>query len=334
MGGAGRRMPSIPSSEITPRHIYESRRQFLRQAGLLTAGGLLAAACRSERRAPTITPLPSVVPTDLPAEAAAPSPAASATSDELGNPLTPFPDVTGFTNFYEFTTGKTGVARLAEDFRTSAWTLSVGGLVAQGRTFDLDDLRARFPPRERVYRLRCVEAWSMVIPWIGFPLAALLAEVEPLPEAKYVRFETLADPDQMPGIDGSTLPFPYVEGLRIDEAMHDLTIVALGLYGVDLPPQNGGPLRLVVPWKYGFKSAKSVVKIELVEEMPRTFWPSVSPREYGFYANVNPGYPHPRWSQVTEMRIGESERRETLLFNGYAEEVGPLYDGMGGEIYY
>jgi sulfoxide reductase catalytic subunit YedY len=328
-------MSGIGSSEITPRNVFESRRQFLRQAGILTAGGLLAAACSARPAAPTDIPegtsTPAAPPTRTTPE---PSPAAAGGRDEFGDPLTPFSDVTGFTNFYEFTTSKTAVARLAEGFKTSPWTLRVGGLVREGKTFDIGDLRARFPPEERIYRLRCVEAWSMVVPWMGFPLASLLAEVEPLGGAKYVRFETLADPDQMPGLQGSSLPFPYVEGLRIDEAMHDLTILALGLYGEDLPPQNGGPLRLVVPWKYGFKCIKSIVNIELVEERPRTFWATVAPREYGFYANVNPAYPHPRWSQATELRIGESKRRETLLFNGYAEQVGELYEGMGSDIYY
>jgi sulfoxide reductase catalytic subunit YedY len=329
------RIVKIKPSEITPEHVYSTRREFLRQAGILTAGGLLAAACQPAAPGPTEAPAETEFPTRIVTEAsAAPSPAASDAADEFGDALTPFADVTGFANFYEFTTSKTGVARLAEDFETSPWTLTVGGLVGKGGTFDIDGLRSRFPPEERVYRLRCVEAWSMVIPLIGFPLASLLKEVDPLPEANYVRFETLADRDRMPGIEGSSLPFPYVEGLRIDEGMHDLTILALGLYGQDLLPQNGGPLRLVVPWKYGFKSIKSIVRIELVEQQPRTFWPTVAPREYGFYANVNPAYPHRRWSQATELRIGESERRDTRLFNGYAEQVGQLYEGMGSEIYF
>lgn len=328
-------MAKIRPSDITPEHVYRTRREFLRQAGILTAGGLLAAACqpRSPRstEGPGATDFPTGIPTEAPPT---PSPAASKAADGFGDALTPFADVTGFTNFYEFTTSKTAVARLAEDFETSPWTLEVGGLVGNGGTFDHDGLRSRFHPRERVYRLRCVEAWSMVIPWMGFPLASLLKAVDPLPEANYVRFETLADPDQMPGLEGSSLPFPYVEALRIDEAMHDLTILAMGLYGRDLLPQNGGPIRLVVPWKYGFKSIKSIMRIELVDEQPKTFWPTVAPREYGFYANVNPAYPHRRWSQATELRIGESERRDTLLFNGYAEQVGQMYEGMGSEIYF
>jgi sulfoxide reductase catalytic subunit YedY len=242
--------------------------------------------------------------------------------------------VAGFTNYYEFTANKRAVDSLAEDFVSSPWTVRVEGLVSAPKTYDLSDLGTLFPPEERIYRLRCVEAWSMVIPWLGFPLAALLKEVDPLPEAKYVRFETLLDPEQMPQVEGSSFPWPYVEGLRIDEAMHDLTILATGLYGGDLPPQNGAPVRLVVPWKYGFKSIKSIVKIDLVAEKPSTFWPAAVPREYGFYANVNPEYPHARWSQERELRIGEDERRETLLFNGYADQVAELYAGMGDNIYY
>jgi methionine sulfoxide reductase catalytic subunit len=202
-----------------------------------------------------------------------------------------------------------------------------GGLVRNPRTFDLDDLRA-FGVEERIYRMRCVEAWSMVIPWLGFPLSRLLNQVEPTSGAKYVRFETLFDPEQMPGQRSGPYEWPYVEGLRLDEAMHDLTILSTGLYGRELLPQNGAPIRLVVPWKYGLKSIKSIVKINLVEDMPVSLWMAAAPREYGFYANVNPDVPHPRWSQATERRIGENGRRDTLLFNGYEEEVAPLYAGM------
>jgi sulfoxide reductase catalytic subunit YedY len=199
--------------------------------------------------------------------------------------------------------------------------------VNQPKTFDLDDIN-KFTQEERILRLRCVEAWSMVIPWLGFPLARLLKEVEPMSKAKYVRFETLYDPEQMPGQESPWYDWPYVEGLRMDEAMHDLTILATGIYGQPLPPQNGAPVRLVVPWKYGFKSIKSVVRIDLVEEMPVSLWMAGAPNEYGFYANVNPEVDHPRWSQATERRIGEAGRRETLTFNGYAEEVAHLYAGM------
>jgi sulfoxide reductase catalytic subunit YedY len=219
------------------------------------------------------------------------------------------------------------VAELAKGFVTSPWTVEVGGLVNNPRTFDLDDLRA-FGQQERIYRMRCVEGWSMVIPWMGFPLAELLKEVEPQLEAKYVRFETLYDPEQLPGQKRSWYDWPYVEGLRIDEAMHDLTILATGLYGEPMLPQNGAPIRLVVPWKYGFKSIKSIVKIDLVKEMPVSLWMAAAPHEYGFYANVNPDVDHPRWSQATERRIGETGRRKTLFLNGYADEVAHLYDGM------
>jgi sulfoxide reductase catalytic subunit YedY len=217
--------------------------------------------------------------------------------------------------------------------RTSPWDVEVGGLVANPRTFGLEDL-LKFEQEERIYRLRCVEAWSMVIPWVGFPLRRLLEEVEPTSEAQYVRFETLYDPDQMPGQERGGWDWPYIEGLRLDEAMHDLTLMATGIYGKQLLPQNGAPIRLVVPWKYGFKSIKSIVKIDLVDEMPVSFWMDAAPHEYGFYANVNPDVPHPRWSQATERRIGKVGRIETLFMNGYAEEVAALYEGLDLEKWY
>ena len=256
------------------------------------------------------------------------APSAAAETDELGDPLTPFESVTNYNNFYEFSMDKEAVAPLSKDFVTEPWTLTVGGLVGKPRTFSVDDLVKSFPPEERIYRLRCVEAWSMVIPWLGFSLAGLLKEVEPQSAAKYVRFETLLDPTQMPGQRSKWYEWPYVEGLRLDEAMHPLTILSMGLYGKDLLPQNGAPLRLVVPWKYGFKSIKSIVKLDLVEEQPTSLWMSAAPNEYGFYANVNPAVSHPRWSQASERRIGEMGRRPTLPFNGYAEEVASLYEGM------
>lgn len=249
-------------------------------------------------------------------------------TDELGDPLTSFEAITNYNNFYEFSMGKEAVARLAQGFTLSPWTLTVGGLVNNPKTYDIDDLRKRFPQEERIYRLRCVEGWSMVIPWLGFPLGALLREVDPQPGAKYVRFETVMRPEEMPGQRDPYFPWPYVEGLRLDEAMHDLTILSTGLYGRQLLPQNGAPVRLVVPWKYGFKSIKSIVKIDLVAEQPTSLWMASAPHEYGFYANVNPDVPHPRWSQATERRIGEMGRRPTLMFNGYAEEVAALYTGM------
>jgi sulfoxide reductase catalytic subunit YedY len=241
---------------------------------------------------------------------------------------TSYQSITTYNNFYEFTTDKTDVARVAKDFKTDDWRLSVDGMVHTPREFNLDDLRRMGPLEERVYRMRCVEAWSMVIPWAGLPLAKLLSAVNPMGSAKYVAFETLFAPERMPGQKTNVLEWPYVEGLRIDEAMHPLTILAMGLYGRELPPQDGAPVRLVVPWKYGFKGIKSIVRITLMDSRPKTSWSQYAPDEYGFYANVNPDVDHPRWSQATEQRIGESGRRATLPFNGYADEVASLYTGM------
>jgi sulfoxide reductase catalytic subunit YedY len=261
------------------------------------------------------------------------APAEAPKSDALKNgyvveeKLTPLEAITTYNNFYEFDTSKSGVATAAEGFVTKPWQVSVGGLVNKPRVFDLDEL-LKFPLEHRVYRLRCVEGWSMVIPWIGFPLSKLLEKVEPTAQARYVAFQTLFDPNRMPNQRTGVLDWPYVEGLRLDEAMHPLTIMATGLYDEVLPPQDGAPIRLVVPWKYGFKSIKSVVKITLVADEPPTTWNIESPNEYGFYSNVNPGVPHPRWSQATELRIGEYTRRKTLLFNGYGDQVAQLYQGM------
>jgi sulfoxide reductase catalytic subunit YedY len=235
--------------------------------------------------------------------------------------------ITNYNNFYEFDTSKAGVASAAQGFVTRPWTVTVEGLVNKPKVFDIDEL-VKFPLEQRIYRLRCVEGWSMVIPWIGFPLHKLLERVEPVPLARYVAFQTLLDPERMPYQRTGVLDWPYVEGLRLDEAMHPLTILATGLYDEHLPPQNGAPIRLVVPWKYGFKSIKSVVKITLVANEPPTTWNIQAPNEYGFYSNVNPNVSHPRWSQATERRIGEFGRRDTLLFNGYAEQVAHLYQGM------
>jgi sulfoxide reductase catalytic subunit YedY len=246
----------------------------------------------------------------------------------VGDILTAYSAVTGYNNFYEFTTDKEGVAGLAKDFRTRPWTVEVGGLVHKPATFAIDDLLSALPQEERIYRLRCVEGWSMVIPWMGFELGRLLERVEPMASAAYVGFTTLMDPEQMPGQRSPFYPWPYTEGLRLDEARHSLTLLASGLYGETLLPQNGAPLRLVVPWKYGFKSIKSIVRIDLLDKPPATLWSSIAPNEYGFYANVNPQVDHPRWSQASERRIGEGGRRETLMFNGYADQVGGLYAGM------
>jgi sulfoxide reductase catalytic subunit YedY len=327
-------MVKINPSEITPEHVYLSRRRFLVGMGAVVTSSLVLGACGGvlSRRGPELVGgskegQEPTTPTAEPSADGAVFPTVSATSDELGDALTSFEAITSYTNYYEFTTSKEGVARLAQDFKTWPWTVEVGGLVHKPKRFDTDDL-LKYAQEERIYRLRCVEAWSMVIPWVGFPLARLLEEVEPMGKARYVRFETLYDPDQMPGQKRAGYSWPYVEGLRMDEAMHELTILATGLYGKALRPQNGAPVRLVVPWKYGFKSIKSIVKIELVEEMPVSLWMASAPHEYGFYANVNPEVPHPRWSQATERRIGEIKRRETLLFNGYGEEVAPLYEGL------
>lgn len=304
------------NSEITPEYLYLSRREFLKSVGMLTAGSLLVSACRSED-----------IPSKEPEVKASLTPQTVSSTDELGDPLNSYEDISNYNNYYEFSTDKTSVAGLAQDFIISPWTVAVGGLVHYPKTYDLDDLM-KFAQEERIYRLRCVEGWSMVIPWTGFPLAALLKEVEPTSDARYVLLETIYDPEQMPGQNSSWYQWPYVEGLRLDEAMHDLTILATGLYGKPLLPQSGAPVRLVVPWKYGFKNIKSIVKIDLVAEQPTSLWMAATPHEYGFYANVNPEVPHPRWSQATERRIGELSRRPTLLFNGYEEEVAALYEGM------
>ncbi len=305
------RPPHIPSSEITPKDVWLNRRSILKSAAALGATTLAAplAACGQE--------------------------AATGTSYTTDEPVTPYQDVTGYNNFYEFGLQKTDPARHSGDFNPRPWTIEVDGLVNTPRTFDIDDLIVSQTIEERIYRMRCVEAWSMVIPWNGFPLSALLNQVEPLSSAKYVAFETVVRPEEMPGQRGffQPLPWPYREGLRLDEAMHPLTILSTGVFGETLPNQNGAPVRLVVPWKYGFKGIKSIVKITLTEQEPPSTWNVSAPNEYGFYANVNPNVPHPRWSQATERRIGTggffgADRRETLMFNGYADEVADMYADM------
>lgn len=316
-------MSVIKSSEITPEHIYLSRRKFMVGLGALAVGSLALNACGVQ----------SGPQTEPAMDTGAGAPPSTAQSDELGDPLTNYSAVITYNNFYEFSSDKQQVAGLAQGFKTEPWTVTVGGLVNNPKTYDLDTLR-KFATEERIYRLRCVEGWSMVIPWLGFSLSALLKEVEPTSQAKYVRFETLYDPDRLLGQKSSWFNWPYVEGLRLDEAMHDLTLLSTGLYGKNLLPQNGAPFRLVVPWKYGFKSIKSIVKIDLVDEMPVSLWMDSAPNEYGFYANVNPDVPHPRWSQASERRIGESGRRKTLPFNGYAEQVAYLYKDMDLRVNY
>lgn len=306
-----KKAPDIKSSEITPEKLYRNRREFLKEAGMVAA----AAAAGS------------LLPIE--AEAGTKLPAAKSPLSTTGETLTPLKSITTYNNFYEFGTDKEDPSLYAGSLRTRPWTVSVEGLVKKPQKFDIDALQKLAPMEERVYRMRCVEGWSMVIPWTGFPLNALLKAVEPLPKAKYVAFETLLDPKQMPGQRNSySILWPYVEGLRLDEAMHPLAILAFGLYGETLPSQNGAPVRLVVPWKYGFKGIKSIVKIKLVEQQPATAWNILQPNEYGFYSNVNPAVDHPRWSQAKERRIGEFFKRDTLMFNGYTEQVARLYAGM------
>lgn len=307
----------VKSYEITPKDVYFSRRDFIKAAGVIAGSAALAACAPSS-----------------PEESEAQVPINPAYVDELGDPSNTFEEITSYNNYYEFSTNKEAVKPLAESFNPRPWTVEVYGLVNKPRTFGIDDLLTLFPQEDRIYRLRCVEAWSMVIPWQGFPLAGLLDLVEPSSAAQYVRFETVYRPEEMKGQGSAFYPWPYNEGLRMDEAMNDLAILATGLYGEPMPNQNGAPIRLVVPWKYGFKSIKSIVKIELTSERPNTLWSTVAPNEYGFYANVNPTVDHPRWSQASERRIGELTRRETLMFNGYGEQVADMYADMNLQLHY
>ncbi len=312
-----------PSDEITPPSLYLNRRALLK-GGLLVASaaatGLVYRGLNGMAMAPPKTKeLTGVVSASNDAEKG---------FRVQGEAMTSLTAIASYNNFYEFTTNKDAVAGSAKNFVTDGWKVAVDGLVHEPRVFDLDDLRKIAPTEERIYRMRCVEAWSMVIPWAGLPLAALLERVRPMSDARYVAFETLHDATRMPGQATAVLDWPYVEGLRLDEAMHPLTLLATGLYGRELPPQDGAPLRLVVPWKYGFKGIKSIVKITLTSMQPPSTWNKQAPAEYGFFANVNPAVDHPRWSQATEQRIGESGRRPTLPFNGYADQVARLYAGM------
>jgi len=320
----------IRPSEITPESVYRQRRQLVKAmvgSGLLLAAGpALALDAYALDDAEPRYPGPDWLQQKLRAARAAEVPS--------GESLTPYGTVTGHNNFYEFGLDKTDPKAKAQHFVTDPWQVEVSGEVAHPGNYHLEDLLKPQALEERIYRLRCVEGWSMVIPWVGFPLADLIARLEPTGNAKYVQFTTLHDPDQMPGQRGlfSTLDWPYVEGLRMDEAMHPLTLLAVGVYGDALPPQNGAPLRLVVPWKYGFKSIKSIVGIRFTEQMPRVTWNQTAPREYGFFANVNPAVDHPRWSQASERRLPSSlfspNIIETRPFNGYAEQVAHLYQGM------
>ena len=308
----------IPYSEITKQRDHLDRRDFLKAAGMaavaLTAGAELISPAKAFGNAKL-----EFKKSDL---------------STHGEALTPLKDIASYNNFYEFGTDKGDPARNAGSLKTNPWTVKVEGLVEKPLHLDIESLKKLAPLEERVYRMRCVEGWSMVIPWIGIPLSAVLNATKPTSKAKYVAFETLYDPSQMPGQKSSVLDWPYVEGLRLDEAMNVLTILAVGMYGETLPNQDGAPVRLVVPWKYGFKGIKSIVKIKLVEKEPPTTWNLSAPDEYGFYSNVNPHVDHPRWSQAKERRIGEFFRRDTLMFNGYGEQVASLYTGMDLKKYY
>jgi len=305
------------ASEITPEELYKSRRRFIKNIFTATSASVLVASCQVKNETE-----------EQPMAATATDGLDQSYTDDRGFPATSYEDITGYTNYYEFSTNKTEPTKLAKEFITSPWKVRVNGYVNNPREFDISELRTLFEQEEQVYRMRCVEAWSMIIPWVGFPLKKLLDIVEPTSDAKFVRFETISDSPQMPGLKNPSFPWPYIEGLRMDEAMHDLTLLSTGIYGKDLTPQNGAPIRLVVPWKYGFKSIKSIVRIDLVAEMPTSLWMAAGPREYGFFANVNPNVDHPRWSQATERLIGKSGRINTSMFNGYEEEVAELYEGM------
>jgi methionine sulfoxide reductase catalytic subunit len=293
-----RRPPDIPTNEITDESLFWNRREFLKAAGIgIATAGILPRVPRSLLGA-------------------------------VDDKLTPYEDITGYNNYYEFGTDKGDPAQNATKFKTRPWKVELAGEVKRSASYDLDELLKGFSPVERVYRHRCVEAWSMVVPWQGIPLAGIIDRLEPTSKAKYVEFTTLLDPAQMPGQRRQTLDWPYVEALRMDEARHPLTLLVTGLYGKPLPNQNGAPLRLVVPWKYGFKGGKSIVKINFTEKQPITTWNIAAPNEYGFYANVNPEVDHPRWSQARERRVGEFFKRKTLMFNGYADQVASLYSGL------
>lgn len=312
------------SSEITPACVYHARRDLIRWMAAGAAGATLASMAAREALAQTAP---------RPGRNAALSAARTAVSGGLSmEKLTAYADASSYNNFYEFGTDKSDPARNAGTLKTSPWSVDIEGLVKKPGRIDLEDLLKLSPLEERIYRLRCVEGWSMVIPWVGYSLSALIKRVEPLGSAKYVEFVTMADAKTMPGVTSRVLDWPYVEGLRLDEAMHPLTLVAFGMYGEVLPKQNGAPVRLVVPWKYGFKSGKSIVKIRFTDKQPLTSWNKAAPGEYGFYSNVNPQVDHPRWSQATERRIGEdglfTKKRKTLMFNGYEAQVGQLYAGM------
>ena len=303
-------------SEVTPKGLYMNRRKFIAAASMAGAAAVAGFSLRE-----FLTPATHV-------EAAAKIDGIQKSPFSTTEKLTPYKDVTNYNNYYEFSTDKYEPAGLSNDFKTRPWNVSLEGEVKKKQVFDVDSIMKMATPEERIYRLRCVEGWSMVIPWIGFPLSVLLKKMEPTSKSKYVEFTSVYDPKQMPGQQRDVLDWPYIEGLRMDEAMHPLTLLTFGLYGEVLPNQDGAPLRIVVPWKYGFKSAKAIVKIRFVEQQPVNTWNKAASDEYGFYSNVNPEVDHPRWSQATERRIGEFRKRPTLKFNGYGDQVAQLYSGM------
>jgi sulfoxide reductase catalytic subunit YedY len=336
------KIPNEPEQSVTPEQLYLRRREFIKNAALFTAtasglgGGLWAFTSRGRvaRVKPEAQELTVAETPDAGLVDAHGLPIAKRGEYTVKEKLTSFDDISTYNNFYELGLSKSDPAENARTLKPRPWTIEVAGEVAKPRRIDIDDLLKWFPLEERIYRHRCVEAWSMVVPWLGFPLKALLDKLEPTSNAKYVVFTTLLDVEQLPGEGTRVLDWPYVEGLRLDEAMNPLTMLVVGLYGKALPNQNGAPLRLVVPWKYGFKGIKSIVKIELTEKQPQTTWAKATPREYGFYANVNPEVDHPRWSQASERRIGEFSRRDTLPFNGYGEQVAELYKGLDPKTLY
>jgi methionine sulfoxide reductase catalytic subunit len=312
------------SSDITPQGVYEDRRRLLKWMATGVAGASLATWAQREALAQQVQK-----PGKLPALGAARSTVAGAVTMEK---ITEYKDASSYNNYYEFGTDKADPAQNAHTLKTKPWTVEIEGLVKKPGKYAIEDLLKLSPQEERIYRLRCVEGWSMVIPWVGYSLSNLINKVEPMGNAKYVEFLTLADPKTMPFVGSRVLDWPYAEGLRMDEAMHPLTLLTFGMYGEVLPNQNGAPVRIVVPWKYGFKSAKSIVKIRFAEQMPKTAWNKAAANEYGFYSNVNPNVDHPRWSQATERRIGEdglfAKKRKTLMFNGYEAQVGQMYAGL------
>ena len=306
----------IASSEITAKSVYLNRRKFLTGAALAGGAAVAGLGLRQLIATPTV------------AQAGTKIDGIQKSKFSTDEKITPFKDVSNYNNYYEFSTDKYEPAGLAKNFRVRPWTVKVEGLVKKKQTLDVDSIIKMASPEERIYRHRCVEGWSIVVPWVGFSLSEFIKRAEPLGNAKFVEFTTIYDPGQMPGQRSNVLDWPYVEGLRMDEAMHPLALLCFGMYGESLPNQDGAPLRIVVPWKYGFKSAKAIVKIKFTEKQPLNTWNQMAPNEYGFYSNVNPHVDHPRWSQATERRLGEFRKQPTLMFNGYGDQVASLYSGM------